>query len=221
MNARDIEEVRLGSRCENQEVALECLAVRGICRSRRKIDRLNLGHGDIDVPVPRKYRPKIERGVVGRQRARGDLIQQWLELLVVVLIKYDDLQVFVACQLSCTVQPGKAATYDYDFLLAVDIFHIPPSSLPLKQVVHGEGHGIVRLDVYTGRQCRSHMPRANVEAPSRIGVPRQPDCVDQIARSTRDGYILEAIRLLIDFKGWRDDYPVLDREREGDRAKPA
>ena len=73
---------------------------------------------------------EIERGIAGRQARRGDLVQKWLELLIIIPIQQGDTNTRVFRKVHCAVQAAKACAYDHHVLrraVGIAIFHLFPS----------------------------------------------------------------------------------------------
>ena len=74
--------------------------------------------------------------------------------------------------------------------------------------VGGKRNGVVDFDVDSGTQGRADMASSDVEAPSGIGGPRNPDRVDQIRGQRRGRNVLDFLGLLVNLESRRDDEKV-------------
>src|SRR6185503_13271355 len=86
------------------------------CRYRPafRIGNHHLGHFHVDVRMTAKRLAKRRRDVTRRELRGGDLVEQWLELVVVVLVDQRDLHVAALGQPASAPEAGEAAADDHD-----------------------------------------------------------------------------------------------------------
>ena len=109
-----VEEVRLRPGRQDQEVALVTPAVSCGHRPALRIGNHHLGHLHVHVRVATKRLAKRRRDIARPDLRGGDLVEQRLELVVVVLVDQRDLHVVALGQLARAPEPGKAAADDHD-----------------------------------------------------------------------------------------------------------
>jgi hypothetical protein len=67
---------------------------------------------------------QIERYIVRGEDPGGHLVEQWLKLMVIVLIKQCNPNIRIRGELASTIQSGETTTYDHDMLHSLrSLFH--------------------------------------------------------------------------------------------------
>src|ERR1700722_3110149 len=85
-------------------------------RPRVQIDGDNLRHLYLHVGMMEEREAQVEGYIAGGERRRGHLVKQWLKLMIVVLIKQSDADIWVRGQPAGTIQSRETAAYDHDML---------------------------------------------------------------------------------------------------------
>jgi hypothetical protein len=76
----------------------------------------NLRHLDFDVGVSLQESPQIEGRIVRRKDSGRDLVEQWLKLVVVILINHGYFEISVGRQSLGACQSSETRTNDYHAL---------------------------------------------------------------------------------------------------------
>ena len=84
-----------------------------------EIYRDDLRHFHIYVGVAEECAAQIEGHIVGSEDCGGDLVEQRLELMIVVLVEQRDPNIRVCSELAGTVQPGETTPHNHDVFCAV------------------------------------------------------------------------------------------------------
>ena len=138
LRARGLEEVRLGACREDQVVAGVGLAGVG---GRAPGDRIDADDGPalgLEVLVFLGDLAQRVRDVARDQHRRGDLVQQGLELVVVVLVDQRDGDVVVRGECPSTSHAGESTTNDHDAWGLLALACCRPPSYPCPP---GDGPG--------------------------------------------------------------------------------
>src|SRR4029077_15376788 len=111
------EEVRLSTRSENQEVVADRPAG-GLETPGGKVDPRDVPPADVEVLLAAQDRARRARDLFGLEPCGGDLIEQWLEEVVVVAIDQDDLH-RRAAQRPRGIQPRESRADDDDYFVSL------------------------------------------------------------------------------------------------------
>ena len=85
--SRRTKKIRLRPGGQNQVVALVALPMRRFDRMGVRVDRGHLGHFYVDIGVVVQNAAQIKSNIAGTKDRRRHLVEQWLELLIVVLVE--------------------------------------------------------------------------------------------------------------------------------------
>src|ERR1700731_3475616 len=114
--SRHAKVVRLRSRSQDQIIRLVCISHTPRHGTSTHIDGYNLRHLDIDVGMTLQESPQVEGRIARRKNSGRDLVEQWLELMVVILIDHRDSEISVGRQTLGACQSSETRTHDYDAL---------------------------------------------------------------------------------------------------------
>ncbi len=131
VSAGNPEEIRHSASGEYEKVSLVDIAALAFDASRSEIDSYDLRHLDLNILVANKNLAEVKSCIRGRQSARGNLIEQGLELLIIVFIDQSDPQAGIGGEPFRAVKSGKATADDHHvFFCSSDLSKLVHTSAP-------------------------------------------------------------------------------------------
>src|SRR5580658_5003365 len=119
--SRRVEKVWLRARSQHQKVTLIPLPLNGFDHPRVGIDGDDLRHLYVHVGVMQEGEAQIEGYIVRGEDPGGRLVEQWLKLVIIVLIQQSYANIRIGGDFAGTVQSGETPTYDHDMLFGLRI----------------------------------------------------------------------------------------------------